>query len=489
MTTIFHEKRTWTLALLCAALSGCGASADEPENTSTTGGTAGGGATAGQSGSAGQAGEGGSPSGSGGSTAGGSAGTGEAAGSGGSGGTTGGAGGSGSAAGSGGSGGTATTSGRVIGYFAAWGVYGRDYHVADVPAHLLTHINYAFANISDDGRCVLGDPYADTDKAYPGDSWDEGAKRGSFHQLAILKQAHPHLKTLISVGGWTWSAKFSDVALTPASRATFATSCVDFMIEHGFDGIDIDWEYPVGGGLPSNVTRPEDKQNYTLLLQELRSRLDARGASDGRSYLLTIAAPAGPSTIANMPASDMHAHLDWINLMTYDFHGGWSPMTNFHAPLAASSTDPSPDPATRDHLNVQSAVQAYRNAGVPADKLVVGVPFYGRGWASVAPQGNGLYQSFSGLPQGTWEAGVFDYHDLAAHYVPTYTRTWHDEARVPWLYDAGSGIMISYEDPESIGHKTAYVRSEGLGGVMFWELSGDTSGNDLLHAIVDGLSP
>lgn len=377
----------------------------------------------------------------------------------------------------------------MIGYFAAWGVYGRDYHVADVPAHLLTHINYAFANISDDGRCVLGDPYADTDKAYPGDSWDEGAKRGSFHQLAILKEAHPHLRTLISVGGWTWSGKFSDVALTSTSRATFASSCVDFMIEHGFDGIDLDWEYPVGGGLPTNVSRPEDKQNYTLLLAELRSRLDARGAADGRSYLLTIAAPAGPSTIANMPASDMHAHLDWINLMTYDFHGSWSAMTNFHAPLAASSSDPSPDPATRDHLNVQSAVQAYRNAGVPADKLVVGVPFYGRGWASVAPQGNGLYQSFSGAPQGTWEAGVFDYHDLAANYVPTYTRYWHDEARVPWLYNAATGVMISYEDPESIAHKTTYIRNENLGGVMFWELSGDTSGNDLLHAIVDGLSP
>nr|BAF02588.1 chitinase [uncultured bacterium] len=490
MATSSHVKRTWTIPLLCALLAGCGASTDEPESTSTAEGTGGSGAMAGQSGSAGQSGEGGNPAGSGGVDTGGSAGTGAAAGSGGApdtGGSGGSSGATGGASGSGGSGGAATPSGRVIGYFAAWGVYGRDYHVADVPAHLLTHINYAFANISDDGRCVLGDPYADTDKAYPGDSWDEGAKRGSFHQLAILKQAHPHLRTLISVGGWTWSSKFSDVALTPTSRATFASSCVDFMIEHGFDGIDLDWEYPVGGGLPSNVTRPEDKQNYTLLLQELRSRLDARGATDGRSYLLTIAAPAGPSTIANMPASDMHAHLDWINLM--NFHGSWSAMTNFHAPLAASSSDPSPDPATRDHLNVQSAVQAYRNAGVPADKLVVGVPFYGRGWASVAPQGNGLYQSFSGAPQGTWEAGVFDYHDLAANYVPTYARYWHDEARVPWLHNPTTGVMISYEDPESIAHKTAYILNEGLGGVMFWELSGDTSGNDLLHAIVDGLSP
>ena len=379
--------------------------------------------------------------------------------------------------------------GRVIGYFAAWGVYGRDYHVADVPAELLTHINYAFANISEDGRCVLGDPYADTDKAYPGDTWDPGAKRGSFHQLELLKQAHPHLKTLISVGGWTWSGRFSDVALTPTSRETFASSCVDFMIEYGFDGIDIDWEYPAGGGLPSNTVRPEDTQNYSLLLQELRAQLDARGASVGRPYLLTIAAPASPVTSSHLELDTIQQHLDWINLMTYDFQGSWSALTNHHAPLAASSTDPNPDATEREQLNVQSTVQNYRSAGVPADKLVVGVPFYGRGWASVGAANNGLYQAFSGLPQGTWEAGVFDYHDLVANYVPTYTRYWHDEAHVPWLYDAAAGVMISYEDTESIDHKTQFINNEGLGGVMFWELSGDTPDNQLLHAVVDGLNP
>lgn len=474
-----------TILFLSALSIGCGSATPDEANatagSSSTGGTgtgSGGASTSGgAAGVSGAAGATGGPAGNAGD-----------AGSGG--GDAGGSAGSGGVPGTGGSGGALPSgSGRVIGYFAAWAVYGRDYHVTDIPAQLLTHINYAFANISEEGRCVLGDPYADTDKAYPGDTWDPGAKRGSFHQLQILKQSNPHLKTLISVGGWTWSGRFSDVALTPASRATFASSCVEFIVEHGFDGIDIDWEYPGGGGLPSNAVRPEDEQNYTLLLQELRAQLDARGASDGRSYLLTIAAPAAPATYEHIQMNAIQQYVDWMNLMTYDFHGSWSTTTNFNAPLAPSSSDPSTDPIVRTQLNVQAAVQAYRSAGVVASKLVVGVPFYGRGWSGVTPQNDGLYQPFSGLPQGTWEAGVFDYHDLAANYVPNYARHWHAESKAPWLFDPSTGVMISYEDAESLGHKTAFINSEGLGGIMFWELSGDTSDSALLHAVVDGLSP
>lgn len=377
--------------------------------------------------------------------------------------------------------------GRVVGYFTAWSVYDRDYHINEIPADKLTHINYAFAGVSEEGTCVLGDPYADTDKFYDGDSWEPGAKRGSFHQLELLKAAHPNLRALISVGGWTWSGRFSDVALTTASRAKFASSCVAFMKEHGFDGIDIDWEYPVGGGLPENKNRPEDKQNYSLLLQELRAELDAAGAADDRPYLLTIAAPAGPDVYVNLELETVGKTVDWINLMAYDFHGTWEPITNLNAPLYASSADPTPDPVIQKQFNTDSAVQGYLDGGVAPTKLVLGVPSYGRGYMGVPASNDGLYQAHAGAPQGTWEAGQFDYHDLKANYVPKLKRYWHDEAMVPWLYDAAQGLMITYDDPESIAKKSAYARDKGLGGVMLWELSGDDAESSLVTAASSAL--
>ncbi len=379
---------------------------------------------------------------------------------------------------------------KVVGYFAEWGVYGRKYHVADIPAARLTHLNYAFAKIDQAGECSLFDSFAAIDKAYAGDKWDPGVLRGNFNQLLQLKRKHPHLKTLISVGGWTLSGPFSDAALTDASRGKLARSCVAFMVKYGFDGVDIDWEYPVGGGLASNKNRPQDRQNFTLLLAELRKQLDERGKSDRKAYLLTIAAPAGRQTYANLELQKIHQHLDWINLMTYDFHGAWDSLTNFNAPLYPTRDDPSPDEITRKHFNVDSAVKAYLATGVPAGKLVVGVPFYGRGWARVKKENNGLYQKADrNPPKGTHEAGVFDYKDLAANYVGKFKRHWHEEAKVPWLYDEAKGIMISYDDPESLRSKAEYVNKHKLAGVMFWELSADDRESSLLNALVGVLKP
>jgi GH18 family chitinase/endonuclease YncB( thermonuclease family) len=375
---------------------------------------------------------------------------------------------------------------RVIGYFASWSVYGRNYHVADIPAGLLTNVNYAFANVSD-GWCVLGDPWADADQPYPGDSTDPGALHGSFHQLQLLKQSHSDLRTLISVGGWTWSGSFSDVALTQSSREKFAASCVQFMKQYGFDGIDIDWEFPVSGGLQDG--RPADKHNYTLLLAELRSRLDALGSTNGRHYLLTIAAPAGPDVYPNLELSKVSEQLDWINLMAYDFNGGWSAVTNFNAPLHASTSDPSPT-NIRTKFNDDAAVQAYRAAGVPAAKIVLGVPFYGRAFKGVPNANGGLYQAFDGVPQGTWNdgSGMYDFWDIEQHFLSTYTRHWQAEAKVPWLFNPATGIMISYDDPESLQAKAGYAKAKDLGGVMIWELSQDDASNKLVHALADGLA-
>lgn len=369
---------------------------------------------------------------------------------------------------------------RIIGYYASWAIYGDGYFVTDIPADLLTHINYAFAFVSDEGEIALADEWADAQYRYPNDSPDQPLL-GNFHQLRLLKQAHPHLQTLISIGGWTGSGGFSDVARTPDSREKFARSVAAFVTRYGFDGADIDWEYPTGGGAPGNTERPDDAGNFVLLLEALRAALDERGQRDDRHYALTIAASASPSANRRLDWSQIHPLLDWINVMTYDMSGSWSRVTGFNAPLYNSSENP-PEGNSTD-----SAMRAFLDLGVPADKLVMGVPFYGRGWAGVRDENNGLHQPFNGLPAGVPE-GSFAYHALADGFAGTYQRFWHEAAQVPWLYAADTGTMISYDDPESLGIKASYARESGFGGIMFWELSQDSEDSALLRSIYQTLN-
>ena len=342
--------------------------------------------------------------------------------------------------------------------------------MSQIPGDKITHINYAFANIAGD-RCVLGDSYADVDKFFPGDSWESTAMRGNFNQLLKLKAKYPHLKTLISVGGWTWSGQFSGIASDPTKRATFVKSCADFMEQYGFDGIDIDWEYPVSGGPTTGIAA--DKANYTTLMKEFRAELDRREAQDRREYLLTIAAPAGPSTLQNLEIGKLAATLDWINLMSYDYNGSWDKTTGHNAPLYRSAADNGPA-----GFDIDASVRAYLASGMPADKLVLGMPLYGRGWSGVAPgtSGTGLHSTGTGASTGTWEAGVLDYDDITAHYLPRMTRYWDSVSKVPYLWDPATGVFISYDDAQSMRAKARYLDSLGLGGVMLWELSSDRGG-------------
>jgi chitinase len=366
---------------------------------------------------------------------------------------------------------------KLIAYYPAWATYARGFQVSDIPGQKLTHINYAFANIQN-GRCVLGDSYADIDKAFAGDTWDQGALRGNFGQLRNLKAANPGLRTMISIGGWTWSENFAAAAASDASRKDFASSCVTFMKQYGFDGIDVDWEYPVSGGL--NAGSAADKQNYTALLKEFRTQLSAEEAKDGRSYSLSIAAPAGPSIIPNLESAKIGSILDWMNLMSYDFHGSWDPITGHNAPMTVGPKD------TAAGFSITDAVDSYLKAGFPATKLVLGVPFYGRGWENVGPSNTGLYQSGTAASVGTWEKGVFDYSDIKANYLPTMTRSWDASAQVPYLYDPARRLWISYDDAQSMKIKADYIKATGLGGAMIWEITGDRS-QELLDTLVSNL--
>ncbi|MDQ0971401.1 chitinase [Neobacillus niacini] len=349
---------------------------------------------------------------------------------------------------------------KRVGYYTGWSTYS-NFHPADIDASKLTHINYAFANISSDGKIALGDSWADVEKPFPGDTADQPYK-GNFYQFTKLKQQYPHLKTLISVGGWTWSEKFSDVALTKQSRTIFAESCLQFLLKYGFDGVDLDWEYPVGGGEADNFNRPEDKQNFTLLLKKIRETLDAQSARDGKTYLLTIAAGAGSSYAANTELNLIHQYVDYIQLMTYDIHGSWESMTGMNAPLYRD-----PESGFSWEWSVQDTINLYLNKGVPANKLIMGVPFYGRAYNQVTNSNNGLYQSFTG------GGSAISYANLEANYVNKngFIRYWEPDSKVPWLFNGSQ--FISYDDTESMGYKTSFIKANGLGGAMMWELSQD----------------
>ena len=387
---------------------------------------------------------------------------------------------------------------RIVAYYIEWGIYGRNYQPMDIPAEKITHINYAFANVGADLRIAIGDPYAAIDKYYPGDSWDQPF-RGTYNQINnVLRDAHPHIRTLISVGGWTWSGRFSDVALTEESRSAFAESCVEFIRAYNFDGVDIDWEYPVCCGLEGNVYRPEDKENYTLLMAELRRQLDAAAAEDDREYLLTIAAPAGYDKLENYEMAEIAEALDWVNVMTYDFHGAWDlTMTHHHSALRPNPDDPSPNEEIRTRYNVEYAARAWAGAGVPADEIVIGVPFYGRAWGGVPATNGGLFQAATHVPPGTWDdwqsgaTGVNDYTEIEEFMAnPDYTRHWDDAARAATLYSPAveGGHFISYDDPEALAIKVNAVNEFGLGGIMFWEITADRT-ETLLDVIHGGLAP
>jgi chitinase len=359
---------------------------------------------------------------------------------------------------------------RSVAYFTSWGGYERAVEVGDIDPTLLTHINFAFANLSSNGTVTVGDPWIDTEKPYGDDTW-ETELRGHFGQLIKLKEQYPHIKTVISIGGWTWSTNFSAVAASDALRKACAQSAVDFVVKYGFDGVDLDWEYPVQGG--NNIPhRPDDGDNYILLLKEIRNALDAQGEKDGKEYVLSIAGAADSSFIANCRVAQMMQYLDYINVMTYDYHGTWDTTTNHATPLYT-------DPGDTSGLCTSDTIEKYIDAGVAPADLNLGLALYGKGWINVNdPGGTGLHKSgkaatSAGYGYGTWEGSNFDYWDLAANYIGknNYTRYWDDSAKMPYLFNGST--FITYEDEESMGCKLDYIKAMGLGGAMFWEFSCD----------------
>jgi chitinase len=351
--------------------------------------------------------------------------------------------------------GTAATGSRVVAYVQGGSI------PAVIHAKKLTHINFSFARI-DAGRVLLDQPGVAADLV----------------KLHALKQQNPELKVIVSVGGWLADG-FSDAALTDSSRRTFAHSAVALLREFPIDGIDLDWEYP-GQGVAGIKYRVEDKHNFTLLLKTLREQFDAesdaRGRSGGDRYILTIAA-ADREYFDHVEMSELHVYVDWINEMAYDFFNSLTPTTGHQAGLYPSRFSAATD------RNGDAAVKQYLAAGVPSAKIVLGVPFYGRGFAGVTSRNNGIRQ-----PYERYE-GDHSYAELVGQLIGKQglTRYWDEQAQAPYLWNSASRTFISYDDSQSIAIKACYVRQKHLGGMMFWDLGSDRN-DELLDAIARGCS-
>ncbi len=365
-----------------------------------------------------------------------------------------------------------------MGYFTNWGVYGRNYHVKNLvtsgTAAKITHINYAFGNVQN-GKCTIGDAYADYDKAYTADqsvdgvadTWDQPL-RGNFNQLRKLKAKFPHIKVLWSFGGWTWSGGFGQAVQNPAA---FAQSCYDLVEDPRwadvFDGIDLDWEYPNACGLSCDTSGPA----------AIKTMADAMRAKFGANYLVTAAITADASDGGKIDAADYAGaskSFDWYNVMTYDFFGAWAKQgpTAPHSPLTSYAGIP------QAGFNSADAIAKLKAKGVPAKKLLLGIGFYGRGWTGVTQAAPG--GTATGAAPGTYEAGIEDYKVLKSSCPSTGTvaGTAYAHCGTNWW---------SYDTPATVGSKMAWAKNQGLGGAFSWEFSGDTTNGELVNAMANGL--
>jgi chitinase len=413
---------------------------------------------------------------------------------------------------------------EIVAYFIEWGVYNQPpYYVKNIEtsgaAEKITVLNYAFAIPAPDetGNIVvqLDDPYAayqqiyDTDMSIDGNGDDDTINplprlRGHFNQLKKLKLDYPDLKIVISIGGWTGSTYFSDAALTAESRYKFVKSCIDMFIRGDlpiegdsggtgvaasiFDGIDIDWEYPITGGDAGTHHNSNDDVNFSLLLEEFRNQLNAIRIKLDLLHplLLTAATPASDFRAQNFRINHDQQYVDWFLLMSYDFHGTWERTTGHLTNLLTSPDDPSSDAFK---LSMDNTVRLYRDTyDVPSEKLIPGATFYGRGWKGVSSTNDGLYQS--GRPaSGIYEDGYNYYVDLVPLLGQSYTMFWDDKAMAAWLYSSSDQIFWTLDEPQSLALKKRYVDAYDLGGIMFWEISGDDSQGTLVNTLYTGNPP
>ncbi len=423
--------------------------------------------------------------------------------------------------------------GKILaGFFEEWSIYYANYNIADLHnngvANRLSHFVYAFANVSADSAnpsadtCSIADAWADFETPYlppVGGIADVWPLYGNFAEILKLKQLHPRLRTLISIGGAsaTDTTAFSTAASTQAGRQALASSCINMFITGNvgsdwngpitapglFDGIHIDWEFPTA----------TDTQNFTLLLQEFRKQLNALGKANGKSYELSFDGPAGEQNYSNIDLAKAAKLVDFITIDGYNYNGTWENVANHASPLFDSRKDPE----FGEGLCISCTVNAYLRAGVPPSKYVMGVPLYGAGWTGIPNVNHGLYQTSTDTTEDFWAApvplangsglctdllggtpgcdtlltpGAATYSTLSTLPANGYSRYFDPVSVAAWLYDPTTGTFWSYDDRFTAALKTVYVQTRvpgGLGGNFVWALKDDDANGTMVKTLAVGL--
>lgn len=419
-----------------------------------------------------------------------------------------------------------TTDKRVVTYFEEWGIYSRDVNLSDVDGQSMTHMNYSFFDVKADGSITLFDEFAALQKRFPeadqvsrtfssseyasmapelldiyensgryttsqnGDDitvtsvpvgWNGVGTNdaGNFEQLRRFKELNPEVNLGFALGGWTLSDEFSTAYATQEGRDKFVSETVRIFETYDFfNVVDFDWEYPGGGGKAGNAVSASDGANFELVLRDLRTALDDLSARTGRDFEVSIATAGGEEKLAKLNLEGIDPYVDFYNVMTYDFHGGWENVTGHQAAMTGDA----------NNYDVTGAVDVFENAGIELSKVVMGAPAYTRAWGNVADGGSfGYQQPGAGRDAtGSFEAGVYDYKDVLNDVV-TGTRNlyWDDDNKAAFLYDGDE--WSSMETTATIAGKAAYVEEKGLGGMMFWALSNDAEGEASLVEAADDL--
>lgn len=404
------------------------------------------------------------------------------------------------------------SSGKLVGaYFVEWGTYEQDFQVADIPAQNLTHVFYAFIPIcgpnqslkqadpqsysklaaqcagKPDFTVVVYDKFAALERPYPGDTTKQQLK-GIFAELYRLKKAHPDLKILPSVGGWTLSDPLYSIGTNAQVRATFVASIIQMIQTYDFfDGVDIDWEFPGGGGLNPTLGTEQDGAGFAQLMRDLRQAMNSLSDETGRTYQLTAAMAGSVQKLKLIDWETAYPAMDYINLMTYDYYGEWDSVPGHHSALYANPN------SRRPGSSANEAVHYLLSRKVPAGKISLGVAMYGRSWSKVSHYKDN--NPFTGTADSGNDANKIsgDYKTIATQYLDRsqgaaahgFHLVWDDKAKACALWNSAVGTLISFDCIASVQAKANYVLQHQLGGVFAWELGGDNG--QLLNAIHQGL--
>lgn len=422
---------------------------------------------------------------------------------------------------------TNNSQGKILaGYFEEWSIYYANYNLANLESNgsaaKLSHLIYAFGNVSasasdpSSDTCVIADAWADFEdnNLRPvGGIADAWPLYGNFAEILKLKQLHPNLKTVISLGGASAAntQAFSTAASTEAGRQALVASCINMFIVGNvgsdwngnitapglFDGINIDWEFPTA----------TDKPSFTLLLKEFRNQLNVLSAQTGKQYSLSFDGPAGAQNYTNIDLKNAAKQVDFITVDGYNYAGTWESTTND----ASSLFDSRQDPAFGQNLDIEDTVAAYLKAGVPPQKYVMGVPLYGAGWTGVPNANHGLYQNSTGpspvlLSNGTGlctdlsgntpgcdtllTPGTATYATLSNLTANGY-KSYFDPSRIAvWLYNPTTETFYTYDDPDTAFLKSIYIDFRvpgGLGGAFVWAVKDDDANGTMVKTLAVGL--